>query len=97
MSNMWRPGRGVVIEDIGDRVILFRFGHEFDLRRVMESGPYSFDQNLLVLREMQQEDNPKEVELHKVDFLGCLFNLLDLGFLGCSGVKVLVNNSAFGS
>ncbi|CAN1840638.1 Uncharacterized protein At4g02000 [Linum perenne] len=48
--------------------MLIRFEHEVDLRRVMEVGPWSFDQNLLILRELKPGEKPKEVELYAVDF-----------------------------
>ncbi|CAN1822555.1 hypothetical protein LINPERHAP1_LOCUS30009 [Linum perenne] len=88
MSNMWRPGRGVAIEDIGDKVIIFRFGHEVDLRRVVESGPYSFDQNLLILHELKPGENPKEVDLHFVEFWVQVHNLT-VGFFSETVGKAL--------
>ncbi|CAN1793630.1 hypothetical protein LINPERHAP1_LOCUS20057 [Linum perenne] len=34
----------------------------------MESGPWSFDQNLLVMRELKEGELPHEVDLHYADF-----------------------------
>ncbi|CAN0905789.1 hypothetical protein LINGRAHAP2_LOCUS23867 [Linum grandiflorum] len=52
LANLWKPKEGITIEDKGDGLILFRFYHPRDLRLVVEGGPWSFDQNLLVLHEL---------------------------------------------
>ncbi|CAN1272437.1 hypothetical protein LINPERPRIM_LOCUS14558 [Linum perenne] len=38
MTMVWRSGRRMDIEEFEGKLILFRFNHLFDLRRVMESG-----------------------------------------------------------
>ncbi|CAN1243751.1 hypothetical protein LINPERPRIM_LOCUS5803 [Linum perenne] len=68
MASIWRPGRTMEIEDIGNRLILFWFHHIIDLRRVMESGPWSFDQSLLVMRELKPGETPTKVDLRYADF-----------------------------
>lgn len=39
MVSLWRPGRGVIIKDLGSRLILIHFQHPIDLRWVMDNGP----------------------------------------------------------
>ncbi|CAN1812132.1 hypothetical protein LINPERHAP1_LOCUS26440 [Linum perenne] len=39
MASIWQPGRGLQVQDIGDKLILFRFFHEKDVRWVMTNGP----------------------------------------------------------
>ncbi|CAN1853528.1 hypothetical protein LINPERHAP1_LOCUS41049 [Linum perenne] len=68
MASLWRPGRGVTIEDIGNKLILIRFYHAVDLKRVLEMGPWSFNQSLLVLKELQEGETPVGVEMTKADF-----------------------------
>ncbi|CAN1786969.1 Uncharacterized protein At4g02000 [Linum perenne] len=68
MAGVWRPGRKMEIEDIGNKLILFRFNHSIDLRRVVDSGPWTFDQSLLILRELKEGETPESVELCYADF-----------------------------
>ncbi|CAN1848930.1 hypothetical protein LINPERHAP1_LOCUS39115 [Linum perenne] len=75
MVGLWRPGRGVSIEEIGGKLLLIRFEHEVDLRRVIEGGPWSFDQNLLVLRELKSGEQPRDVEMYQADFWVQVHNL----------------------
>ncbi|CAN1780695.1 hypothetical protein LINPERHAP1_LOCUS15167 [Linum perenne] len=49
-------------------MVLLRFNHIVDLRRVVDLGPWSFDQNLLVLRELKSGETPTTVDLRYVDF-----------------------------
>ncbi|CAN1812434.1 hypothetical protein LINPERHAP1_LOCUS26529 [Linum perenne] len=55
MATLWRPGRGMEIKRMGSKLMVIRFGREVDLRRVVEGGPWSFDDSLLVLRELKPE------------------------------------------
>ncbi|CAN1141334.1 hypothetical protein LINPERPRIM_LOCUS25425 [Linum perenne] len=64
MASLWCPGRGVLIEDIGNKLLLCRFNHIVDMRRVMETGPWLFDDSLLLLRDIKKGENPRTVELY---------------------------------
>ena len=68
MDSIWRPGRGINIKDLGSRLILFQFYHLIDLRRVMDGGPWSFDNHLLVLHELKSDESPAEVPLYFASF-----------------------------
>lgn len=41
----------------------FVFYHILDLRKVIEGGPWSFEQNMLVHRQVQGEEDLGQVEL----------------------------------
>ncbi|CAN1821359.1 Uncharacterized protein At4g02000 [Linum perenne] len=68
LVSAWRPGKGVTMEDLGGRLILFRFYHEKDLRWVLENGPWSWDKALPVMKELQTGDTPSSVPLTHADF-----------------------------
>lgn len=68
MASIWRPGRGVNITEMGSRVCLFQFFHGMDVKRIMDSGPWSFDNHLVLLRHLCPGDNPTSVQLHTVAF-----------------------------
>ncbi|CAN1759636.1 Uncharacterized protein At4g02000, partial [Linum perenne] len=75
MESLWRPGRRVAIEKYGDNLILFRFNHVIDLKRVLESGPWLFDESLLVLHELRPGEHPNHVDLCFADFWVRIYNL----------------------
>ncbi|CAN1825658.1 hypothetical protein LINPERHAP1_LOCUS31248 [Linum perenne] len=68
LASIWRPGKGVTFEELGDRLILFRFYHEPDLQWVIERGPWSFDNALLVMRELKAGETPTTVPLNMTEF-----------------------------
>ncbi|CAN1835971.1 hypothetical protein LINPERHAP1_LOCUS34601 [Linum perenne] len=69
MVNLWKPSRGITIEDRGEGLILFRFYHPIDLQSVMELSPWTSDQSLLILHAMQPGEDSTTVSLHKAEFL----------------------------
>ncbi|XVF76242.1 hypothetical protein PTKIN_Ptkin13bG0250500 [Pterospermum kingtungense] len=73
MASVWRPGKGVCIRDLGDGLYLFQFYHAVDLKRVLEGGPWSLDNHLLVVHQLQPGDVPTMVPLvHKLP-IGYMF------------------------
>lgn len=43
LAAAWRPGNGVSITEHSLGLFLFQFGHEADIQRVMEGGPWSYE------------------------------------------------------
>lgn len=43
MAEVWRSVKGVIIHEIVHQRFLFQFFHEGDLKRVLDGGPWSFD------------------------------------------------------
>ncbi|CAN1780547.1 hypothetical protein LINPERHAP1_LOCUS15128 [Linum perenne] len=35
LASIWRPGRGISVEDLGNKLLLFRFYHERDIQWAM--------------------------------------------------------------
>lgn len=52
MTALWRPGKGICIKDLSPTLFLFQFFHEVDIQRVMDSGPWTFDQHLLITKRL---------------------------------------------
>ncbi|CAN1729935.1 hypothetical protein LINPERHAP1_LOCUS785, partial [Linum perenne] len=75
LANIWKPGRGITIEDRGDGLILFRFYHPLDLRQVVDGGPWSFDNNLLTLHELKPGEDIHEVPLFYSTFWVHIYEL----------------------
>lgn len=68
MATIWRPGKGVLAEEVEPNLFLFHFYHEKDRRRVLEDGPWSFEQHLLVLKKLEKEESPFDIDLTKAEF-----------------------------
>lgn len=67
LASIWRPGKGVMISDVTPNLFLFKFYHEVDVKRVLEDGPWSFENNMLVLKRLGHMENPQEVNLNMAE------------------------------
>ncbi|KAK4412627.1 hypothetical protein Salat_2909800 [Sesamum alatum] len=68
MSNSFNPGRGLEIRLIEEGRLLFKFNHILDRRRVLDSGPWSFEKHLLVLQPVEDNENPSRIDLNWAEF-----------------------------
>lgn len=55
------------VHDIGGYKYSFVFYHVMDLRKIMEEGPWSFEQNMLVSHKMQDMEDVHQVPLNEVN------------------------------
>ncbi|XP_073121703.1 uncharacterized protein At4g02000-like [Henckelia pumila] len=68
LASIWRHVKGVCIKMIGPNLYLFQFFHELDVSRVINDGPWTFDQHLLIFKSLELGMNPHQVPLFQVDF-----------------------------
>lgn len=68
MAATWRPGKGVNITEVTSNLFLFQFFHEVDVKRILEDGPWSFEQCLLVLEKLKPNVSPYNVPLKSAEF-----------------------------
>lgn len=68
LASVWRPGKGMQVTEISSNLFLFHFFHELDLKRIMEDGPWAFEQNLLVLRKLKPNESPQEATFTHSEF-----------------------------
>lgn len=68
MSYVWRPRRGVTITKTEKGLFLFQFYRQLDLERVVERGPWIFDNHLLVLGRVQMGAALSNIPLVHVAF-----------------------------
>lgn len=87
MAGLWRPGKGICVKDLSPTLFLFQFFHEIDIRRVLESGPWTFDQHILIVKRLGELEQPQNVPLFHTSFWIQIYNL-PIGFLSA---KVLQN------
>lgn len=67
MSEIWRPMKGVHITEIPGNRFLFQFFHRVDLQRVIEGGPWTFDNSPLLVTWLDNKTIPRQVPLVGMD------------------------------
>lgn len=68
MASVWRPWMGVTFSEIQPRFYLIRFFHEADINRILDDGPWSYEQNLLVMRRLKEGETTETVQLSHTEF-----------------------------
>lgn len=68
MATVWRPVKGMTAKELASNLFIFHFFHEKDTRKVMEEGPWSFEQHLIILHHLQENESPFDVDLSRADF-----------------------------
>ncbi|MCI24316.1 hypothetical protein A2U01_0045499, partial [Trifolium medium] len=53
MADLWKPVKGVTIKEAKEGKFLFHFAHPFDMEAVLNGGPWTFDNNMLILEQVQ--------------------------------------------
>ncbi|XP_019176759.1 PREDICTED: uncharacterized protein LOC109172055 [Ipomoea nil] len=59
---------GMYAISLADDLFLFQFPHLRDLHRVIEDGPWSFENHLLICEQVPPNVRPEEVELESIPF-----------------------------
>lgn len=68
MCTIWRPVKGVFVKELGQGRYLFQFFHKLDMMRVLNGGPWTFDNHTLVLGTVQAGDILAQIPLNHVNF-----------------------------
>lgn len=63
MADIWNPMMGINIKEIDPGIFLFQFYHREDLLWVINGGPWSFDNAMLVLNKIPPGEEPLNVSL----------------------------------
>ncbi|CAH9134383.1 unnamed protein product [Cuscuta epithymum] len=90
MASLWRPVKGVSIQEIDEKRYLFTFYHILDMRRVLDEGAWSFERNLLLLKEIKTEDIPSQVKLYEAE-LWVQVRDAAYGFMNLGSVRKISN------
>ncbi|XVF53470.1 hypothetical protein PTKIN_Ptkin05aG0101600 [Pterospermum kingtungense] len=80
LAGVWQPVKGVAVKDIGAGRFLFQFFHVSDLKRVRDGGPWSFDNNMLVIHQVLPGEVPALVPLNHLD-IWVQIHHLPIGFM----------------
>ncbi|KAH9665322.1 CCHC-type domain-containing protein [Citrus sinensis] len=90
MASLWRPGKGVCIKDLSPTLFLFQFFHEIDVNRVLETGPWTFDQHILLVKRLEEDEQPQNIPLFTTSFWIQIYNL-PIGFMSEKILKDIGN------
>ncbi|KAK9279540.1 hypothetical protein L1049_013219 [Liquidambar formosana] len=80
LKMIWKLVKGLTLVDLGKNLFLFQFYYPLDRRRVLDTGPWSFDKSLVLLKEVEGDVQPSELVIDKATFwvqvdnlpLGCM-------------------------
>ncbi|XP_031131711.1 uncharacterized protein LOC116033096 [Ipomoea triloba] len=68
MAQTWRHRKGMMAEEVAPNLFIFYFCHKKDRQRILDDGPWSYDQNLLVLQKIESKDSPFDADFSKTEF-----------------------------
>lgn len=68
MASIWQPVMGMNVMELQPRLYLFRFFHEKDIARIIDDGPWTYEQSLLILRRLEPHEDPEAVVLSHAEF-----------------------------
>ncbi|XP_057444580.1 uncharacterized protein LOC130736815 [Lotus japonicus] len=63
VTSAWKTKHGFEVRDIAKNLFTLRFFSEQDRDNALKLGPWNFNHNLIILRELAPDENPKEVVL----------------------------------
>lgn len=67
LASIWRPVKGVFMEETNfTNIFLFKFFHELDVQRVMDDGPWTFNQQVLLLKKLEENDQLHKLKLNEL-------------------------------
>ncbi|XP_074346858.1 uncharacterized protein LOC141685666 [Apium graveolens] len=67
MASLWRPREGMEVQDLGGFRFSSVFYHILDLRKVIEGGPWTFEQNMLVYKQADETEDLHSIELNEIE------------------------------
>jgi hypothetical protein len=67
MADLWKPVKGVTIKETPTGKFLFHFNHPLDMEAVLNGGPWSFDNNTLILERVDIRMQVEHIPLYFVN------------------------------
>jgi hypothetical protein len=75
MADLWKPVKGVTIKETRAGQFLFHFAHPLDMEAVLNGGPWSFDNNMLILEQVQLGMQIDQIPLYHVNMWVQVYDL----------------------
>ncbi|MBA0754230.1 hypothetical protein Gogos_022353, partial [Gossypium gossypioides] len=63
MMNLWHHFGGDQISELGDKRYLFKFFNKIDIERVENGSPWTFNNHLLILHQLRDDEDPLLIPL----------------------------------
>ena len=80
LASIWRPVKGLCIKEIQPNLFLFQFYHKLDIKRVIDNGPWTFNDHMLLVKRLKPGDQPRKIDLFHANFWVQLHDL-PVGFM----------------
>lgn len=90
LASVWRPVMGIRVKEIRANLFIFQFFHERDLARVLDNGPWGFENYTLICKRLGPDDIPEKTPLFFLDIWAQIFDL-PCGYMS-EKIAVLVGN-----
>lgn len=68
MTSVWAPENGLVIRVLGPNLFGFQFFHWKDKDKVFHGRPWCWDNKLILLKEVEEDEQPERVTLSSSPF-----------------------------
>ncbi|XVF06153.1 hypothetical protein REPUB_Repub06bG0022900 [Reevesia pubescens] len=68
LGNIWKVTKGLSVRDVGDNMYLFQFNDELEKDRTLVMQPWSFNKTLIILKEFNEMNKPKEYNMNWCHF-----------------------------
>lgn len=75
MAAIWKPNKGVLFKNIGNDRFLIQFFHKLDIAKVLDGGPWSFDNHPMIVHKLRLGDVPHRVPLNTLPFWVQIYNI----------------------
>lgn len=86
MAGLWRPKEGMEVYEMGGQRYSFVFFHKLDLQKVIDGGPWSFEQAMLIYHQVEEGEDPIAVPLQQVEMWVQIYDI-PRGFLSENVLK----------
>lgn len=101
MGAVWKVGSRMKVRDVSENLFVFQFSDEDDRRRILATGPWSFDNNLVVLKNFVGD--PANISLDRASFWIHIYDLPLKGItrevghrIGNEGEEIDIDEGAVG-
>ncbi|KAL2924172.1 hypothetical protein RDABS01_028795 [Bienertia sinuspersici] len=71
----WKPLKGMAVREIDKNLFVFQFFCPTDKSKVIDQSPWSFDNHLLLFKEIPGREQPKDLIFNTVDFWVKIYNV----------------------
>lgn len=67
LASIWRPVKGVFMEETNrTNMFLFKFFHDRDMQWVLDDGPWTFNQQVLLIKKFNADEQLKDIKLSEL-------------------------------